>query len=69
MGKISVDGEMPLEGIFKETKHICRPTTCQDCLMGLDEHIPWCSYYHRRSSPSSKPEWCKVISIVVSEDI
>ena len=69
MGKISVDGEMSLEGVYRETKHICRPATCQDCIMGLDDLVPWCAYYRRRASSSSKPEWCKVTSILVSEDI
>jgi len=69
MGRINVDLEMPLDGVFRETKHICRPVDCVTCLMYFDEHVPWCSYYKRRTVYSGKPEWCKIIVITVSEDL
>lgn len=69
MAKIDIDLALPMDGVYRESKKIYRPDSCQDCPMFLDEHVPWCVYYHRRSEVSTKPDWCNVIAITISEDL
>jgi len=69
MPKIELDLELAMDGIWKETKKICRPDICQDCVLFLDEHVGWCAYYHRRANIGIKPEWCKISCITISEDL
>ena len=69
MPKIDIDLEMPLDGVYRETRRIYRPDYCQDCPFFLDDHVPWCANYHRRANIGSKPDWCKVNTITINEDL
>jgi hypothetical protein len=58
---IHIDGE-------DTDKRILRPHSCVDCVFFVDDVIPWCVLYRQRCDYNSKPQWCRVVAIIVTEE-
>jgi len=62
MGIIQITGE----SVRKHNRH---PTRCRECPLYWDDQVPWCSFYKKRTTAEEKPEFCKVISIMIQEEV
>lgn len=61
MAIIHIEGE----ATRKTTRH---PTRCVECPMFMDDTIPWCVFYRKRTSCGIRPEFCKVVGITIVEE-